>query len=291
MTLLAAVAGAVAISFSAIFFGLSEVSPVTGAFYRAAYALPVLAFLWWLRRDEDRRSTRNRWIAVAAGLALGGDVVAWHASIELIGAGLATLLANSQVIFVAVAAWILQKEKPNRASIVAIPVVLAGVAMVSGVGQESAFGENPLLGTALALLAAMLYATFLLAFRRSNDTQAPGAGPLAEATLGALVLALVAGGLGSGIDFGFTIPAHAWLMALALGSQVIGWLLIGYALPRLPAAETATIILFQPALTLVWGALIFDERPSAIQIAGVVVVLAGVATVVAARARATPSVA
>jgi drug/metabolite transporter (DMT)-like permease len=54
-------------------------------------------------------------------------------------------------------------------------------------------------------------------------------------------------------------------------------LLIGYALPRLPAAETATIILVQPALTMFWGALIFAERPSVLHILGAVVVLVGVA--------------
>jgi drug/metabolite transporter (DMT)-like permease len=62
-------------------------------------------------------------------------------------------------------------------------------------------------------------------------------------------------------------------------------MLIGYALPRLPAVETATIILLQPALTLVWGALIFGERPSVIQIAGALVVLLGVAFVAVVRAR------
>ena len=68
---------------------------------------------------------------------------------------------------------------------------------------------------------------------------------------------------------------------------MLGWLFIGYAMPRLPAVETATVVLTQPALTIVWGAMIFDERPSAIQIAGVVVVLLGVTTVTLMRARRT----
>jgi drug/metabolite transporter (DMT)-like permease len=271
-----------------VFFTLSEVSPVTGAFYRSAYALPVLLVLWWIRRGEDHRPGLRRWIAFGAGLALGLDVIAWHTSIEFIGAGLATLLANSSVIFVAVAAWVLQGEKPSRQVLIAIPFVLVGIGMVSGIGQQGAFGEDPLLGTALALLAAMLYAFFILGFRHSNDARAPAAGPLMEATAGALLMTLVFGLLGPGIEFGFSLPSHGWLLALGLGSQVVGWLLIGFALPRLPAVETATIILIQPALTLVWGALIFSERPSRVQILGALVVLAGVAFVAIARARATP---
>lgn len=286
LTVLAALGGAAAISFSAIFFALSGADPATGAFFRAAYALPALGLLYAARRDEDMRPASSRWLAFAAGLALGTDIVLWHTSIELIGAGLATLLANSQVVFVALAAWVIHKERPSRAAATAALVVLLGVALVSGVGQRAAFGDNPILGTGLALLAAMLYATFLLAFRRSNERRAPPSRPLFEATLGATAPALIAGALGPGIEWAPHWPAHGWLLALALGAQTAGWLLIGHALPRLPAVETATIILLQPALTMVWGVLIFGERPSALQVVGAAAVLAGVGTVAAARARA-----
>ena len=286
MTILAALAGAVMISFSAIFFGLSEVNPVTGAFFRTTYALPVLFILWWLRRSKDHRPTRMRWLAVAAGAALGLDMVAWHSSINFIGAGLATLLANTQVIFVTAVAWLLLRERPGRRIIGAIPLILLGVAMVSGLGQSDAFGVDPLRGTLLALVAALFYSLFLLGYRRSNRDKAPTAGPLLEATFGAALAALVVG-LATDLDFGFTWPAHAWLIGLALGAQVTGWLLIGYALPRLPAVETATIILLQPALTILWGSMIFGERPSALQITGAAIVLGGVGYVAVTRSRTT----
>ncbi|HEX9847806.1 MAG TPA: DMT family transporter [Acidimicrobiia bacterium] len=290
MTLLAALAGAVTISFSAILFALSETSPITGAFYRAAYALPVLVMLWLVRRGADTRPMSRRWMAIGAGLSLGADVFTWHNSIEFIGAGLATLIANTQVIFVALGAWVILGERPRRTTLLTVPVILFGVALVSGVGQGSAFGEDPAGGTLLALLAAMFYSVFILAFRHSNDERAPSAGPLMEATAGALIASLLIGLFGPGIDFGFAWPSHGWLITLAIGAQVAGWLLIGYALPRLPAVETATIVLLQPALTMVWGSLIFDERPSALQLTGAVVVLAGVAFValVTARRGATP---
>jgi len=291
VTLLAALAGALAISFSAILYALAEVSPITGAFYRCLYALPVLFVLWWARRDEDRRTTGKRLIAFGAGILLGLDIVVWHISIEYVGAGLSTLIANSQVIVVAIAAWIFWGERPSRQVAIAIPVVLIGVSLVSGLGRGDAFGTNPLLGTILALVSAVFYAAFILGFRVSNDIQAPSAGPLLESTAGAALAALVAGLIGGGLDFAPTWPAHGWLLALALSSQVAGWLLIGYALPRLPAVETATIILLQPVLTMVWAVLIFSESPSSIQLVGAALVLAGVSFVALARARRTPAIA
>lgn len=284
-TLIAALLGALMISFSAVWFGLSDSSPTTAAFFRAAYALPVVFVLWWMRRDQDRRPSNKRWLAVLAGLSLGADAVTWHTSIGFIGAGLATLIANVSVIFVALGAWILLGERPRKATMVAIPVILLGVTMVSGLGRGDSFGVDPLRGTLFALLAAVLYAGFILAFRHSNDAQAPAAGPLLEATIGTLIASFALGMVGGNIDFAISFPSHFWLLALAIGSQVLGWLLIGYALPRLPAVETATIILIQPALTMIWGAIIFDERPSVFQISGAVVVLAGVAFVSLVRAR------
>lgn len=74
---------------------------------------------------------------------LGADFVTWHLAIDLIGAGLATLLVNSQVLVVAVLAWLLFGERPHRSILAVIPVVLMGVALVSGLGSSDAFGTNP----------------------------------------------------------------------------------------------------------------------------------------------------
>lgn len=273
--------GATAISFSAVWFALAEVSAVTGAFFRSLYAIPVLAALWWRQRQSDHRSVRSRWLAVAAGGSLAGDFIFWHLAIDEIGTGLATLIANCQVVIVSVFAWLVFREKPSRSVIVAIPVVLGGLALVTGLGQESAFGADPLLGTLLGIGSAIFYGTFLLAFRRSNDSRSPAAGPLLDATVGALAATALAAPILGGLDPVPAWPAHGWLLALAIGSQVIGWLAIAYALPRLPAAETSTFILVQPVMTMVWGALFFAETPSPVQLGGAALVLAGVGMVVA----------
>ncbi len=292
MPILAALLGAVAISFSAIWFALADVDAVTGAFFRAAYAVPVLMALWWRVRRTDRRSPKARVLAGGAGAMLGFDWVCWHLAIDQIGTGLATLIANCQVVVVALLAWVIFGERPTRVLFVAIPVVLAGVALVSGLGREGSFGSDPLLGTILAVGAAVFYAGFLLGYRRSNRVQSPAVGSLLDATVGALAATLVAASLFSGFDLAPTWPAHGWLLALAIGSQVAGWLAIGYALPRLPAAETSTFILIQPVLTMVWGAILFQERPSVVQLTGAALVLTGVAmaATLSARRRPVPAV-
>lgn len=288
MPLIAALGGATIISFSAILFAAADVAPTTGAFFRAAYAVPVLWAIWFRTRSKDSRDPRARWLARAAGVMLGLDFITWHLSIDHIGAGLGTLLANSQVVLVPLLAWMIFGEKPSRVVAVAIPVLFAGVALVSGLGRSDSFGENPVLGTVFGLIAALMYSGYLLALRHSNQAQAPAAGSLFDATLGAAVTCLLAGPIVGGLDLVPAWPSHGWLLVLALGPQVLGWLAISYALPRLPAAETSTFILLQPVLTMVWGALIFAERPSALQLLGAGLVLVGVGAVAVFSARRRP---
>ncbi len=272
-----AVSGVLIISFSAIFVRLAGVAPTTSAFFRTSYALPFLLALWLWQRGSRRRPPRDRLLAVAAGVFLGLDLAFWHRAIDLIGAGLATVLGNTQVVFVGLLAWALHGERPRRGTAVAIPVVLAGVVLISGVGTRGAYGQDPRLGVFFGLLTGITYSIFLLGLRAAGRSLGAPAGPLLDAPLGA-VLGTVAVGVADGeLDLAITWPAHAWLLALAVGSQVVGWQLIGAALPRLPALETSVFLLMQPMLTAVWAWLLFSELLSGAQISGMALVLAGVA--------------
>jgi drug/metabolite transporter (DMT)-like permease len=274
----AGVLGALVIAFSAILVRLSEVSPSTAAFYRCFWALPVLGLLAWLeRRRYGPRSLRNRALAWAAGVMFAVDLTAWHHSIEAVGAGLATVLGNTQVVLVGVLAWLVLGEKPDGRSLAAIPIVFSGVVLISGVVGSGAYGDDPVLGVLYGVLTAISYALFILILRHGNVDDRRPAGPLFDATLtGALFSAL--GGIAVGdIDWTPGLESQAWLVLLALSSQVVGWLLISVSLPRLPALLTSIVLMLQPVCTVFLGALLLSEAPSAVQLLGVAIVIAGVA--------------
>jgi drug/metabolite transporter (DMT)-like permease len=268
--------GILLISFSAIFVRLAEVTPDTSAFFRSAYALPFLFVLWWRRRSEDQRTPREHRLAFLAGILLGLDLAFWHRSIEKIGAGLATVLGNTQVIFVGAAAWILYGERPRRSALLMVPSVLLGVGLISGLGQLNAYGDAPAYGTFLGLLTGITYAVFLLIMRRANDSPSPPGSAMLNATAGATLTCLVIGTLGGHVQWAITWPAHGWLLALSLGSQVIGWTLISNVLPKLPALEASVLLLLQPVGTVFWGRLFFAEILSTLQWLGVALVVGGV---------------
>ncbi len=271
-----ALSGVLIISFSAIFVRLAGVTPTTSAFFRTYYALPVLLALWLLQRGSRHRPPRDRLIAITAGIFLGLDLAFWHRAIDLIGAGLATVLGNTQVVFVGLLAWALYGERPSRWAVFAVPTVLAGVVLISGAGTQGAYGEDPRQGVFFGLLTGITYSLFLLGLRAAGRGLGTPAGPLLDATLGALLGIVVVGAFDGQLDPIISWPAHGWLLAVAIGSQVVGWQLIGAALPRLPALETSVYLLMQPMLTTVWAWLLFSEYLSPAQIAGMALVLGGV---------------
>lgn len=272
----AGVLGAVIISFSAIMFELSGADPVTATVFRMGYAVPLLWVLRHRQRHLDVRPLRDHLIGFVAGSFLAVDIIVWQSSMAHIGAGLATLIANSQVVIVALAAWALLGERPSRNVLLAIPIVVVGLALITGLGSAETFGARPVLGVAMSVGAAFLYSAFLMLWRLSNRKLVPSAGPLLDAVAAAGVVAIIYSLVSGTGDLGFTWPTHAWLLGLAIGPQVVGWLLIGRAMPRLPSAYTSFIILLQPTLTLLWGRVILNETPSVLQYSGVAIVLAGI---------------
>jgi drug/metabolite transporter (DMT)-like permease len=276
--MLAGVLGALVIAFSGILVRLADVSPVTAAFFRCAYALPVLgALAWWERRRFGARPFRERRVALAAGVVFAANLICWHYSIHAVGAGLATVLGNTQVVLVGLLAWAWLGERPSDRALVAIPVVFTGVVLISGVVGSAAYGEDPLLGVIYGVLTGIAYALFLLILRQGNTDLRRPAGPLFDATLTAAACSAVAGVAIGNIDWAPSLEAEAWLALLALSSQVLGWLLISVALPRLPAVVTSILLMLQPVCTVILGAVLLSEAPSAVQLSGVAIVLAGVA--------------
>jgi drug/metabolite transporter (DMT)-like permease len=283
----AAVAGALTIAFSAILVKLADVEPSTAAIFRCAYALPLL---WLIAHLEDRRfgrrPLRERRIAIPAGIFFAADLIFWHHAIGDVGAGLATVLGNLQVVVVPFAAWALLSERVEARILAALPLICSGVVLISGVLETGAYGDHPLRGVLFGLLTGLSYAGFLLVLRHAGADLRRPAGPLFDATFVATIAALLAGFAVGEADLVPTWPAHGWLLTLALTSQVLGWLLITASLPRLPAALTSVTLTIQPVGSVLLGVVLLGEEPSLLQLCGVACIVAGLLTVARRRTRA-----
>ena len=275
---LAALLGATCIAFSGILYRWAEVSPSTGTVFRALFGLPLLGLVAWL---EHRRygglPARTIRLALLAGAFFAGDLLFWHHAIEAVGAGLATVLGNLQVLVVGVVAWVAFGERPSRATFAALPVVLVGVALISGAVGGGAYGANPGLGVVLGVATALCYASYLLLIRRGGRDLRRPAGPVAIATVSTAVVAVIVGSIGGDLDLTPAPASLAWLALLGLTSQSLGYLLISLSLTRLPAVLTSIILLAQPVMTVALSMVLLHETPSVVQLVGVALVVGGIA--------------
>ena len=253
-------------------------SPSTGVVFRCLYGLPLLALAAWLEwRSDGPMSRRTIGLSAVAGVFFAADLLTFHYVVDDIGAGLATIMGNLQVVVVAIAAWLLWGERPRREVMVALPVMLFGVVLISGViggdpvRRERAARASPSGSSPHARTPATCWSSAgrhrprgRRARSRSRPSSAcsrPGCSARSSANL----------------DLVPSLPAHAYLLAYGISSQSIGYLLIQVSLPRLPAVLTSAILLAQPVMTVVLAIILLGEAPSPGQIAGVGLVVVGLA--------------
>ena len=270
---LVAVAGSLCIAFSPIFIALADVSPGTATFFRCALALPLLVPLALLERRRRLRSsptTGNRPVVLFVGGALLGlDMTLWAESVHAVGAGVSTVLVNVQVVILPLLAFLVLGERVRRTFVLAVPVMLVGVALAGGLigDPEAVTGVAPVRGTVTALIAAAAYAGYLL-FVRLGAGPGQRFTPVAIATVGAAVTSFAVGSFWQGIDLAPDARSLMWLVVLAVVGQVVGWVLIASALPRLASSTGASILLLQPVGAVLLGALVLAEVPGVLQLVG-----------------------
>jgi drug/metabolite transporter (DMT)-like permease len=275
--LAALLAGATCIALSPIFVRVSEAGPTATAFWRVALAVPVL----WLLAALAHRGAgpgigvrRLGPLMLTAGLAFAGDLAFWHTSIKLTSVANSTLLANLASLFVTLAVWVLWKKRPRGAFLVGLAAALAGVAML--VRTSADFSRTALAGDALGVVTAVFYAWYLLAVKGLRDRGATTLTLMAvTSSVTAVILFPVALATGEPM---LPVTGLGWakLLGLALISHAAGQGLIAYALAHLPAAFSSVSLLFQPVMAAAFAWVLLGEPLVPLQIAGGVVVLAGI---------------
>ena len=254
-------AGAAMISFAPVFVRLVDVTPTASAFYRTFLGgLILAAWAGFAANGRGKRSRAAILALAAAGLLFAGDLAVWHRSIWYVGPGLATLLANFQVLVLAVVGVVAFGERARWQLVVAVPMALAGLALIVGLDWRH-LPEDYRWGIGFGLLTALFYSAYILALRRARRLGA-GSSPARDLVLVSFVsaAALGLGAAGSGENLAVpSVADGALLAAYALVAQVLGWILITGGLPRVPASRVGLILLTQPTLAFVWDVLIFDR--------------------------------
>lgn len=262
------------ISFSGVWVELSHVTPTASAFYRVFFGSIILLAVTLFRREMIWQGGRHLLLGLICGVLLAIDLTFYHYSVIYVGPGLGTILPNFQVFILAVIGIFFFKEKVHVLFLISIPLAFIGLFLIVGVDWEQ-LGRLDKIGVYFGLAAAVCYAAFLLSLRKLQTDQA-----ILTFSYVLMMISLVASAFLALEIFRtgdtFKIPdmqSFFALAALGLFSQVIGWILITNALPKIQASLSGFILLLQPALAFVWDVLFFQRPTSPINWIGVLIVL------------------
>jgi drug/metabolite transporter (DMT)-like permease len=269
--------GVLGIGWSAIFVRWSGVTGMVSAFYRLAIAALVL-LPWHVVRSAGRAgpSTASIKIALLAGIVFAADLAFFNSAIMMTNAANATLLGVNAPIFVAIGAWILYGERPSAHFWGGFALALAGMIYIVGtdVVRHPTFG----LGDVFALAGAAFYGAYILYVQRARtgmDTLTFSTWCVCAGAVSLLVVCV----LTHQRMWGMRPSQWAALVCLALATQLVGHLLVAYALGHLPVTLSSIVLLLQAPLTALFAWPALGERIRLGQALGGLLVLAGIGVV------------
>lgn len=261
--------GAVCISFAAFFVKGAPVDPSTVAFYRLFFGAAALFLAAIFQRVRIVPFTQTLWILILAGAFFCGDLLFWHESIVLVGPGIATILTNFEVIFLALYGAVFLKEKLSIPQKLSMPLALIGLALLLGL-HESGIPAHILKGAAFGLLSAIFYSGYVLSLRQSQ-LFAVRLSPVANIAWVSLFACVFVGMYCLTMGISLAIPdvrTGVTLAVLGVFCQSLGWFLLSLGLPLLQPFRAGLIMLAQPALSFIWDILIYGTATGFTNILG-----------------------
>ena len=250
---------------------LTETGPAAAAFWRFAFALPLLFAICGLPKGEGI-GRPSKWM-VLAGVFFALDLSFWHYGIVMTSVANATVLCNLTPVVVTLFGWIVFRQTPARLFILALALAMGG-AFAMAAGADGQQGTDPVLGDVLSLIVSLWYAGYFLAVQQARTTAGAMRVTLWATLVGVFPLGIVALVLGEDM-----IPATiaGWAACVGMGvMHVAGQGGVAWSLGKLPPAIAAVIILIQPIVAGLLSWWIFGETLTPVQALGGALVLGAI---------------
>lgn len=257
--------------------GLETMPPLTLTALRFAVAVPAL-FLFMVGRP------RLPWrafpsVAVLGILGIGIGQVTQTLGVVGTSASVGTIITATIPIFVVIFAALRLKQPVSARQALGLLAAFAGIALVaSGDGGEAATGsETTAVGVGLMLFSALAVGFYFVWSVELSNTHGTATVAAWSTFSGFVVLLPWAGWEMSRVPFGVTVEAVGAAVYLGVVVTAAGLFLWVHLLRIAPARTAASVQYFQPVVGIAASSLMFGDKLGTLFIAGVGLVLAGLA--------------
>jgi drug/metabolite transporter (DMT)-like permease len=268
--------GVLMIATGAIFVKTIHANGFLVAFWRLVFAALILTGVLLVRgRGRLGVSLGKDWkLALAGAVIFTINMTLWCVALTYVPVANVTLLDNTAPLWVGILGWLFLRKHMGSAFWVGLFLALIGAAVMVTLGDgQGAFLASP--GNLLGVLCGFTYGIYLLITARVRERIDSLTYTWLMAVTGALLLLPVVGFSGL-LTPALPMASYGLIFLMSLTSQVIGWVLINYALGHLPTGAAAVTLIGQPVLSTVLGALLIGEVPSTLKILGGLLCLIGI---------------
>ncbi|MGY0505990.1 DMT family transporter [Luteimonas sp. e5] len=273
--------GAAIIGTNGLMVRFADTPPTVSAFWRMLLSGVLLAALVQWRHGWQPLSRRAwAWIALPS-LAFAADLWMWHRSILIVGPGLSTLLANSQVFFMALAGALFFGERLTLRFISGVLLAFFGLWLLLG-ADWAQLPAGYRWGVWLGLGTGLMYAAYNVGLKRSQAEAAVGRAriPVEQVLCLAAFGSALCLGL-AGVAEGTSLAIPSWrsfviLLLLAALGHCLSWILISRSIAVLSVAMVGLLLLLQPLVAYLLDVIVLDQATTPRQWAGLAVTLAGI---------------
>jgi drug/metabolite transporter (DMT)-like permease len=249
------------------------------AFWRNAMASGVLLPVVLLRRrgELSRLTSRERWLALLAGLMLALHFGTWIPAISYTSVASATALVATQPVWSALIARVRGESVPARVWL-GIVVSLLGALLLTG--ADLRVSGDALLGDGLALLGGVFAAAYMTTGSevRRSVTTTTYTGLCYSTTAVLLLVVCVVGGQDLG---GYSTRDWVKLAALTAGAQLLGHSLFNVVLKTTSPTVVSLSILFEiPGAAIIAALFVKGQHVPVLALPAAALLVAGLAIVI-----------
>lgn len=252
----------------------------TAVVVRSSVTALVVALLLLSQRVSVVLSQRQKVMLLVIGLLIGAQSLCLYSSVARLPVALALLAFNTYPIWTALWAALLYRERPSRALVLAMPVIMLGLSLAldvlgaaSGLGASAHWGQIGV-GVAFALAAG---ASFGLALALTQHEAGSLDGRVR--TLSTMVLAGLVGGCAALAQGGLHWPnASAGWAGLAALTFLYGtaFTIMFTVLPKIGVVGNSAIMNVEPIFALVLAWALLGQTIAPIQLLGALLVVGAV---------------
>lgn len=274
LIIILAVAG---VSLSAIFVRYANAPSTVLVFYRVSIAAICLFPVVILKHRSELKALciKSLLLCSISGIFLGLHFAAYFESIKHTSIASSVVLVDTEVFFVAIAMFVLYREKISKKGLIGIGITFIGSVIVAM--GDSGEGSNVLYGDLLAISGAAFMAVYTMIGKVCRKSMSTTVYTFFVYLVSGITVAIISVFNGDAL-FGYEPVNYLTALGLAIFCTLLGHSVFSWGLKYISASFISTAKLLEPVFASILGLIIFTQQPKTTAIIGGIIILAGIYT-------------